>query len=130
MGSQGRSPGADSIPLLSIGPGGHTSQAITPSGQGVRERGPGEEPLWPAQNCGECQGQRSSLFNKNERIFESLLKIHYAQGIKNQPLHFLVEWRRGQRPHGLAVRLFKKEKKMTLFSQDKGRQLFFSPRLA
>lgn len=89
IGSEGRSQGADAslCPVLAWTP------APSPAGHPFWTRGQGaqarEEPLWPAQNRGECQRQTSSLFNKNERTFESLLEIHYAQGIKHQPLHFL-----------------------------------------
>lgn len=98
MGSEGRSQWADSIPLLCIGPR-CPARPVTPFGQEVREHGSREEPLQPAQNCGACQRQTSSPFNKSERTFESFLKIYYAQGIKTQSLHalhFPVERCQGQ----------------------------------
>lgn len=96
MGSEGR-PQWAGAPLCSALPWAPTP---SPAGQSSWTRGQGAwalgEHLWPAQNRGERQRQSSSLFNKNERTFESSLKIHYAQGIKNQPFHFLVGWHQGQ----------------------------------
>lgn len=47
--------------------------------------------LWPAQNYGECRRQTNTLFNNNERTFESFLKIqHITHGeLKISPFIFL-----------------------------------------
>lgn len=100
VGSGGRSPRGSLQPIAPRWPWAPApSWAWSP----LSDEGSGSKGLWPAQNCGECQRQTNSLFNNNERTFESFLKIHYAQGRKNEPLDFLAEQCQGQRPHGLAV---------------------------
>lgn len=129
-GSEGRSQWADSIALLCIGPRCPRPARRSPFlDKRSGSMGPGRTHCQPAQNCGACQRQTSSLFKKSERTFESSLKIYYAQEIKTNSVPSLPSFSYRTVPrtrlHGLAVRLFEKRDDVIFLRQIKVENYFF-----